>query len=196
MFLSSVVIQAEYVRKYGLVSRPALKNFVWKLFPLSQERDFLWKMKPSPLDGGISLLILSSDEPTESSVKIITKKIPPKYFGASTYRFSVETVPTKCGKDQSTGKQYSHNLYTEAEITEWFVAKASRSGFSVTSESIDIRNVDKIYINNRDESWGCPRATIDGILTVTDPVLFMNTATRGFGGSKGFGFGLMELKRV
>lgn len=196
MYLSMFNCNALSVHTLGLVSRSAIKNFLWKLFPLSQEREFLWRMKPS-INGGLTLLILSSDVPYhhDAAITIKSKEIPLSYFGASSYQFSVDTTPIK-SSPVIGGRGKRINLYNDSDIRDWFIKKATRYGFSVDPDLLEIRSIDKVYIKNRDKTWQYPRAVICGHLKVIDPNLFMNTMVYGFGTGKGFGFGLIELKKV
>lgn len=193
MFMSSVHIPRNVVLEHDLLSRPAIKNFLHTLFPLAMDRQFIYKLKPSTVDGQMSLLVISSDEPIKLvNAVVTTKQIPESYLNATRYQFHLDTIPTKQYKNTRT----QHNLYREDEIRQWFVEKAQRYGFSVSPEQIDIRDIKQITINKRGHEWKLPKVTISGILTVVDQTRFMKTIYEGFGDSRCFGFGLIELKRV
>lgn len=193
MHLSSIIIPRHLVFSLCLLDRPAIKNYLHTLFPLDQERKFIFKLKPSTSDGSMSLMVISYEKPlvTDKEVIVLTKDFPDSYLSSKRYQFHVDTVSTKQGMN---GEQF--NLYHENDIREWFVKKVKRYGFDVNSDQINIREIKRIQINNRGNSWYLPKVTISGILSVTDITRFSDTIFNGFGESRCFGFGLIELKRV
>lgn len=193
MFISAIQLTNEQVMQFKLFDRPSIKNFLHTLFPLMTERKFIFKLKPSTYGDMLTILVVSHDDPMPpAGITIVTKKMPASTTASNHYLFHVDTISTK----QYKNTRQQMNLYREEDIRAWFVEKAPRYGFEVLPDQIEIRDVKKITIDNRGKNWKLPKATISGYLKVTNPSRFAETIYDGFGESRCFGFGLIELKHV
>ena len=81
---------------------------------------------------------------------------------------------------------------------EWLAQKGEATGFSICAEDIRADG----YLQHRFEktkgNYEIRISTLDftGLLTVTDPDLFVRALFYGIGPAKGFGCGMMMIKRV
>ena len=81
--------------------------------------------------------------------------------------------------------------------TAWLVRKGTAAGFRVDPSQLYIDGYDRVHIPRPDaRAVIFSTLTFQGVLTVEDPVQFLAAVLRGFGGAKGFGCGLMLIRRA
>lgn len=104
-------------------------------------------------------------------------------------------------KDQRADKR--HDFIWEAG-EKWLTGQGEKHGFAL--ESIDNErgknpkisgyHHHRIYKKGSKESLRFSSLDFDGVLNVTDPVLFHAILHKGLGSAKGYGCGLMMIRRV
>ena len=192
----------------------AAHSLVWALFAdgADRRRDFLWReMRPG------EFLILAVRPPTDAhnvfdlEFKPFSPVLRPgQCLGFDLRANPVISVPEKPGQ---RGKRHDvvMNVLSklargeraaarEAAIrdagTAWLVRKGTAAGFRVDPSRLYIDGYDRVRIPREDT-----RAVIfstlsfQGVLTVEDPAQFLAAVLRGFGAAKGFGCGLMLIRR-
>jgi CRISPR system Cascade subunit CasE len=88
-------------------------------------------------------------------------------------------------------------LLRESNQVEWLNRKATASGFSIINCRVIPEGV--VHDERGKETRGKIRhyaVRFEGMLSVTDPVLFLEALKRGIGPAKGFGFGLLSIAPV
>jgi len=154
------------------------------------------------------------------------KNVAPSYRGlrkGQTVAFSLRANPTKRifkptkGEDMLKGKRVA--LLREDEQIDWLVRKGDErekgcpGGFEILAKKIreqndEIRKI--LHVNTTQEGKQTGRKSdekgkhrmtqltvrFDGLLRITDPDAFRETLVRGIGPAKGFGCGLMLVRRV
>ena len=81
--------------------------------------------------------------------------------------------------------------------TAWLARKGSAAGFSVDPSQLYIDGYDRVRIPHSDaRAVIFSTLTFQGVLTVEDPAQFLAAVLRGFGAAKGFGCGLMLIRRA
>jgi CRISPR system Cascade subunit CasE len=140
-------------------------------------------------ENGKSILILSNREPVNRSHgELFTKKIDDSLFDYSKYNFSIIINPiTRIGSKVTP-------IRKESEICDWLVTKSADWGFSVDNNNISI---DRITADQFTGKCGnhitlC-RASISGLLSVTEPDKFKHSFKTGIGRAKSFGCGLLQI---
>ena len=80
---------------------------------------------------------------------------------------------------------------------DWILRKGNISGFSPVSESI-ICNDYSVRQFNRGKQNKVTFGILDisGIITISDPKLFLESLGKGFGRAKAYGCGLMLIRRT
>ena len=129
------------------------------------------------------------------------KKYNPSFEKGQKLRFRLLANPTKkmdtkSGPDgkRRNGKRVPVN---QDGLKDWLVRKAEPAGFTVDPSATAFQT-GCVYLNDDLQKKGrnLRSARFDGILQVSDPVAFEIAVARGFGSSKGFGFGLMSVAPV
>lgn len=133
-------------------------------------------------------------------------------------RFRLRANPTKkvASKNERlggvmVGKRVG--LVTETEQIGWLVRKATAGGFQLRQVMPYPERSDPVYgCNSRLQGWVRDRkkfkdsdrvdtltyvaVLFEGVLEVTDPILFRQTIAAGIGSAKAFGFGLLSVAPV
>lgn len=85
-------------------------------------------------------------------------------------------------------------LHQQQAALDWLAAQGERSGFTLLDTSVDAYRQQQL---RRENSWQLIQfSSVDytGMLTVTDPGLFLQRLSQGYGKSRAFGCGLMLIK--
>lgn len=200
MYLTKVNISAMEAAKTFINSYYRWHQFVWKAFPErdGQTRDFLHRVEESR--GDYTLYILSPQRPKLVSIgNWETREVSSTFYDGKKYAFKVRLNPTykepRFNEDKKEAKQgVRRALWDPQKISKYISHKALDNGFTILGQQIDgpYKNI----------SWkGAKPIThasveVQGVLEVTDATKFKLAATQGIGSAKGFGFGLMLLKKV
>ncbi len=88
--------------------------------------------------------------------------------------------------------------YCEKSSKEWLIKQGLRCGFSLKSENILVDGYLQNYIHKKGGKEPIRYSSIhyEGLLTVTDPILFIKMLGEGIGKSKAFGCGLMLVRKI
>jgi CRISPR system Cascade subunit CasE len=83
-------------------------------------------------------------------------------------------------------------------VTEWFSARAERCGFSFGSDEVTVDGYHQLRFSKQRGQPDIQISVVDlsGILTVIDPARFLDMLRGGLGHAKGFGCGLMLIRRA
>ncbi len=143
------------------------------------------------------ILILSDRPPAEKVDgrygEVISKSIPAAFLAYSRYRFEVQVNPVR--KDKQTGKRMA--IKGRTDITQWFIQRAGRWGFDVDLPSLQVEAMEVLQFKDkagRQVTLG--KATVQGLLTVTDRQQFQHSFHHGIGKGRAFGCGLLQIVPV
>jgi CRISPR system Cascade subunit CasE len=177
---------------------------VWHAFPGRSDspRDFLTRLDRR--QDGFRLLIVSSTEPVRpnwcppDAESWLTKAIPDRYFSRTRYAFQLCVNPTKKiaklnldGTKAKNGRRVP--LRTREEMLAWIVRKGEQGGFAVDVGNTRTYSRGREYFQKQGVSGLHSAVEYQGVLTVTDPAVFLETFNRGIGSAKAFGFGLLMI---
>ncbi|WP_294892529.1 type I-E CRISPR-associated protein Cas6/Cse3/CasE [uncultured Gilliamella sp.] len=192
----------------------AIHQWLWQLFPNQEKRCFLFREER--IGKGYQYYLLSEIAPlTNHELFLVeTKPYQPKLTVGMKLIFSLRANPVvfKNGKrsDVMMNAKYlakQQGLDNEIKIRQneaainWLIKQSESRGFSLST--IDGQQLDCTVINYTQEQF-IKKSTLkpityssvdyQGVLTVTDVDLFLNTIYQGVGKSKGFGCGLFLVK--
>ena len=192
----------------------AIHQWLWQLFPNQEKRCFLFREER--IGKGYQYYLLSEIAPlTNHELFLVeTKPYQPKLTDGMKLIFSLRANPVvfKNGKrsDVMMNAKYlakQQGLDNEIKIRQneaainWLIKQSESRGFSLSTT--DGQQLDCTVINYTQEQFikksnlkPITYSSVDyqGVLTVTDVDLFLNTIYQGVGKSKGFGCGLFLLK--
>ncbi|PXZ08222.1 type I-E CRISPR-associated protein Cas6/Cse3/CasE [Gilliamella apicola] len=192
----------------------AIHQWLWQLFPNQEKRCFLFREER--IGKGYQYYLLSEIAPlTNHELFLVeTKPYQPKLTVGMKLIFSLRANPVvfKNGKrsDVMMNAKYlakQQGLDNEIKIRQneaainWLIKQSESRGFSLSTT--DGQQLDCTVINYTQEQFikksnlkPITYSSVDyqGVLTVMDVDLFLNTIYQGVGKSKGFGCGLFLLK--
>ena len=191
----------------------AIHQWLWQLFPNQEKRCFLFREER--IGKGYQYYLLSEIAPlTNHELFLVeTKPYQPKLTVGMKLIFSLRANPVvfKNGKrsDVMMNAKYlakQQGLDNEIKIRQneaainWLIKQSESRGFSLSTND---QQLDCTVINYTQEQFikksnlkPITYSSVDyqGVLTVTDVDLFLNTIYQGVGKSKGFGCGLFLVK--
>lgn len=212
MYLSELILRAEYAARIIPRDSYGWHKVLWRFFQGREKRDFLYRVEQS--GDAVKILMLSVTQPTPPTTlppRIFRcKEIPEAFLGHKRYRFCLRANPTHCRKlDKVTGEQRTRGLRApitdEQKLIEWLARKGTQHGFCIphaeqwpqTSCPLSIcyegrRSFRKKGLKAAHHS----SVEFRGILEVEDPAAFRQAFETGIGSAKAFGFGLLMLQPI
>lgn len=169
---------------------------------VQQRERHLWRI--DTLRGKTYLIILSENIPNLDEISIkygygagtgetrLYDKLKNSLTVGSKWRFRLKANPTY----KVDHVVHSHN--TVAYQLKWLIRKAGLSGFSVTENSFQVVNRERVVFHKENDTENKNCVTLmtvvyEGVLTVTDVELFWNVLCSGIGRGKAYGCGLLTL---
>jgi CRISPR system Cascade subunit CasE len=218
MFLSRLSLadgaaaSPEFWRAFG--SEYSLHRTVWDLFGdrADRRRDFLYRLDSR--NGKPLLWTLSSREPEAPSRlwRVETRPVEPRLRPGDLLEFVVRVNPvvTRDGKrhdvvmdrKRSTGwktttaaERPPESALVQEALSEWLAARSERLGAKVRSLRADSYRVTRFpKPSGKEIQLGL--CDLTGVLEVVEPARFLDSWGTGLGPAKGFGCGLMLIRRV
>lgn len=222
MFLSKVTMMSspQTARELAKLQRNgvyASHQLIWQLFSNDEERSFLYREEKGAT-GMPEFYVLSKTEP-QARLPIfscVTKVFEPKLEKGQRLSFKLRVNPTVCVKGED-GKQRRHDVMMQAKYN----VKDELSDTQSLKMHMEQAAISWLSNEKRLDEWGITldfQPAIDGytqhkvqkkrhqiqfssvdyqgMLTVQDPLKFINQYAKGFGRAKGMGCGLMMIKRA
>ncbi|MGI5862484.1 MAG: type I-E CRISPR-associated protein Cas6/Cse3/CasE [Myxococcales bacterium] len=185
-------------------------QLVWSWFAGEPDarRDFLYRHEEDKGPG--CFFVLSAREPRDPTGlwRIASKPFAPKLKAGERLRFSLRANPTvkRDGKRHDVvmdarwkARQAEGERQREVEqpCLDWLEARGERCRFGFERDEVRV----EAYRQERFGGRGARNIRVsvvdfEGILTVRDPAAFIAALERGIGPAKGFGCGLMLVKRL
>ena len=193
-----------------------LHQAVWDLFAdgPDRRRDFLYRLD---LDGRKSqIFTLSARRPQESGplFRVQTAELSPRLRANERLRFALRVNPVVT-RDHShrrdvvmdakwhlrqqgvpRDKWPSDAQLAYQEGLKWLTARAEKHGFSVESGQLLVERYAIERFDKGRHRVSLASCDFAGTLKVTDVDRFLESLERGVGPAKGFGFGLMLIRRA
>lgn len=208
MFFSQVAVKPGYDPKLSqIMNRDSyyLHQMLWKLFPEAPhiKRDFIYRIYND--NNFPYFYIVSARQPktNQDFFSIKTKPYFPKIYSGNRYAFSLEVNPVIKRKNSRHdivmdkkyhSKKSGDSIINEAGL-EWLESRSEKYGFTFDRSFLKIKSYVQHKIIKPNASKPICFSTLDysGILTVTNPVIFLNALYHGIGKCKAFGCGLIIL---
>ena len=195
----------------------AIHQWLWQLFPNQEKRTFLFREER--IGKGYQYYLLSEVAPLSNHQLFLieTKPYQPKLTAGMKLFFSLRANPVvfKNGKrsDVLMDAKYpikkqrlkikTNEIKTRQNqaAINWLIKQSETRGFSLSTTNDQqvncavISYVQQQFIKKSDlKPIIYSSVDYQGVLTVTDAELFLNTIYQGIGKSKGFGCGLFLIK--
>lgn len=194
-YLSQYTLAPSDVRALRLTDSYSLHRVVYDLFENVRGGDtrnasgILFADK-GMRQGQRRVLILSDRPPYPACRGLLqTRELPESYLLSARYAFQIIINPVR--RSNSTGKIIP--LRDREAVAEWFCAKAPSWGFSVHAASLQVTDFSVDRFAKGDALVTLLKATLTGMLEVTDREAFAHSVVRGLGRAKAFGCGLLQI---
>lgn len=197
MYLSKVAVDWRMSR-----NPYSLHQALWSLFPdrPDESRSFLFHVQSNKPGKAASLLMLSRHQPTvkSNSSQIVRgpKDLTPlRIIADQKYRFLLTANPAKVIRDRDdVSRKLRVPLIREEQQLDWLSRKLDGAA---SLETTITRTNPPIYFQKPGHGAGkVVTVTFEGVLKVTTPAELVKRMTEGIGPAKGFGCGLLLLRRV
>lgn len=222
MYFSRITLQDDAKRSLDFwrvfQSSYILHQSIWRLFGdrADRKRDFLYRLeqnKSRPI-----IYTVSAREPsgTQNLWHVEAKRYEPKINPGARLAFMLRTNPIRAKRDEEN-KQHRHDVVMEAKTRlkeqgvkkpvsqiiqeegfNWFSSHAEKCGFIVKPEDVRADGYQQHRFLKGKGGKQVSLSTLDfnGVLTVADSKLFLETLYKGIGPAKAFGCGLMLVRRI
>jgi CRISPR system Cascade subunit CasE len=196
-----------------------IHKLVWSLFAdhPDRKRDFIYRHEP--VNGWPTFYTVSQREPQDASGvwDVTPKEYRPNLRTGQRLGFTLCANPIRSKRDENK-RQHRHDVIMEAKLkikgrsenidvpdivqeqgVRWLLDRAVSHGFSVSPEGIraDGYRQHRIFKGKGNQQITFSTVDFNGILTVSDPAVFVEKCLfDGIGPAKGFGCGLMLVRRV
>jgi len=195
---------------------------LWSLFADAdaRKRDFLYRCEEKR--GGVVFFVVSDREPrdTRGLWQIESKTYQPQLNTGQRLAFVLRANPIRSKKDadkrqhrhdvimeaktrlkqagQSEGARPPENEIVQEEGCRWLATRGLQYGFSVNEGEVRVDGYrqHRLFKPKGDHQVRFSTVEITGVLTVADTERFRNALNKGVGPAKGFGCGLMLVRRV
>lgn len=197
-------------------------RLIWNLYADSNERkrDFLYRQEG---DGIWPLFYVVSERlpaDTTDMWQIDSKIYSPKLWKEQSLSFVIRVNPVRAKRDEQN-KLHRHDVVMDAKThikkqengknkdmsfanivqetgTKWLETRSKRYGFSVGRGHIRADGYRQHIVYKRKTTSPIRFSTLDigGVLTVIEPGLFTEALYNGIGPAKGFGCGMMMVKKL
>lgn len=196
-------------------SEYSLHQAVWELFGdrADRKRDFLYHLKEG--GGPPTIYALSIRLPADPSGMwdLETKTFDPKLHAGMQLGFLLRANPvrTREGKRHDVVMEEKYKLKMqklpkgdwplEAELIQvagakWLEARSEKAGFRIHNVRADGYRQHKLFKSGAGRPVCISTLDFTGVLEVTNPACFREAVSRGFGPAKGFGCGMMLIRKV
>ena len=185
---------------------------IWKLFPNTskeprksaedERQGFLFKTEGSHSGRPTRFLVQSRQLPATSEKVIVieTKEFNPRPAGGQLLTFlltanPVKTIMDRGGRKSSKGepKKCRVPLIKEDQQIEWLKEKLMDAA---VIESVRVRPLPPLFFLKKGEPGKLAPVEFEGLVRVTNSKTFVALLQNGIGPAKGFGCGLMLVKRI
>ncbi len=207
MFLSRVEIPWEFARNPYELHRQ-----LWRLFPGEEKetrsngeelrQGFLFRIEENPTGRPARLLVQSRRTPeVATGVKLVgTREIQPQPVAGQRLAFLLTANPVKTITDAQRDAKPSKKsekcrvpLIKEEDQREWIARKLASAG---EIEAVNILPHAPVYFRKGNRGGKLVTVTFEGLLRVTDPIRMTDLLVNGVGPAKGFGCGLLLVRRL
>lgn len=193
-----------------------LHRMVWTWFPACDQRDFLYRVESEDIRRGLRILTLSARPPQPDRRLWVAqvKSFEPDLRRGDQLAFLLRANPTVCQTEG--GRKFRHDVVThtrrmleakgemppsrewlvQQEGVRWLLDRANRLGFAVDEEQVVVEGYTTTTFLRKGQQVRFAQADYRGLLRVQDPDRFLQTVRQGVGRARGFGCGMMLIRRA
>lgn len=206
MYLSRIKLDPANRNTLRALSEPKLfHGALENIFPGPRTRK-LWRI--DSLNGDLYILLLSETVPDFSgfcsqfcrTAEDVQSKpydgLLSRIENGSKWRFRLTANPVKSLRvENDRGKIHAH--ITAAYQKEWLLAKSEKCGFHLSEDFFDVTQSRWYQFYKKDQNRVSLLAvTYEGVLEVTDEVVFRKAICEGIGRGKAYGMGLLTVMHI
>lgn len=189
-------------------------RLIWTLFADTPDRrrDFLWRD-----EGGGRFTLLSCRPPASSRLfePPDTRELAPLLEPGDRLAFTLRANATRDRSRQGRDRRVDIVMHAlqgvppeerakrrmdvaRGAAAEWLAAQGERAGFAAADVTVGDYSTAALpgHVGRRREQPQYGILDLSGVLTVTDPPAFIAKLGQGFGRARGFGCGLMLIRRA
>ncbi len=196
-----------------------IHKLVWNLFAdhPDRKRDFIYRHEP--VNGWPTFYTVSHRAPLDASGlwEVAPKEYRPKLRAGQRLDFMLCANPIRSKRDENK-RQHRHDVIMEAKLEmkkrgdkinipdvvqeqgmRWLLDRAASHGFTASPEGIraDGYRQHSLFKGKSNQLVTFSTVDFNGVLTVTEPDVFVEKCLfDGIGPAKGFGCGLMLVRRI
>ena len=202
LYASVLHLDRKAIRKQKITDPYSLHRVVYSLFEdirNDQEKSSNTKSGIVYADqggdfSGRKILLLSSRLPKidgKGAGRVESREIPSTFLDADQYRF--KTMVNPCRRNNATRKLIP--VRGRNAIAAWFCERSKKSwGFQVAEKQLQVDKVEVLrFTGKKQHRITIARATLQGVLQVTDRRQFEQSFACGIGRSRAFGCGLLQI---
>ncbi len=200
-----------------------MHQYLWRLFEgdAQQDRDFIFRHED--VSSLPCFYIVSAREPRDKKGlwDIKPKEYSPQLVGGDQLAFRLRANPIVTRSAGMDSKTFRHDVVMDAKNKlksdgipkeqwpslpeliqdagfKWLDVRAEKLGFAIQEGQVRVDGYRQHRLHKARQSRPIRFSTLEfnGVLTVADPGRFQQTLYEGVGPAKGFGCGLLMVKRV
>lgn len=183
-----------------------MHQWLWALFPGQQERQYLYRREER--QGAFLFYVLSLSPPAASELsQVECRPFAPELSAGQRLCFSLRANPTVC----KAGKRHDLLMDAKQQIKDrpeggdiwghqqqaaqnWLARQGELNGFSLREVRVDAYRQQQVIRGKSRQPIHFSSVDYSGGLEITEPRLFLQRLTQGYGKSRAFGCGLMLIK--
>lgn len=209
LYASALTLDRKDIQALKITDAYSIHRVVYSLFEDVRSEDEKRRSMPSGIvyadkggdRMGRQIIILSDRPPLENATykgdffgEVRVKPLPEGFLSHSRYNFSVVINPSR--RDSKTKKRLP--IKGGDAITTWFSERSEKNwGFRVVPTTLEYGGVNVEQFEGKDSHLiTIPRASLKGVMEITDPELFKRSFAKGIGRSRAFGCGLLQVVPV
>ncbi len=212
MYLSQLLLNPKNKRVQAELSNPyELHRTLMRAFPeqLPADERVLYRVEPVEESGPVRVLLQSLYQPDWEVIQTTDyffnlpqiKSFTPHFSSGQVYYFRLLGNPTKKIRIGDGKNSKRVGLYRVEEQEAWLKRKAQDSGFNVVEMRAAQHQHQISYKKAENQEEKRKKLThqgvrFEGLLEITDSVVFAETIKNGIGSGKAFGFGLLSLVKI
>jgi CRISPR system Cascade subunit CasE len=222
MYISRVTINEgsaffRFLERKGSYNGYADHQLLWQLFPNdgNKKRDFIFRKESK--EKIPSYLLVSKDQPVANDIlSVHSKPYYPQLKNEQELHFSLIANPVVSRITEGRKRSVKHDIwmdakfrarekglseqelreYCEKEAKSWLIIQGEKNGFAITPDAIDIESHSQNVFYKKKNKINISSIHYAGILVVKDFNALVRMLYKGLGRSKGFGYGLMLVRKT
>jgi CRISPR system Cascade subunit CasE len=195
-------------------------QLIWQLFSHLEEREFLFRRQDEAEWPNYYVVSSKMPQDDQGIWQIESKPYQPRLVPGQRLAFSLRANPVVSRKD-AQGRRHRHDVVMDAKYamdyrnrvpeerpplseisreagSRWLADRAEKHGFSLTASQVSVEGYQQHRSLKRSSKMPIKFSTLDffGVLQVVQPERFIQTLYQGIGPAKGFGCGLLMVRRT